>query len=171
MVNPEKEAKVSEITEKLKKTPSVILVDFRGIGVIDLNHLRKQLREKNAEIKIVKNRLTKIALKNAGCDGLDEFLAGPTALTFGYDCPVGAAKVLTEFAKKNERLKIKAGLLDKKYISQEVILQIAKTPPKEELIARLLGSLNSPAAKLCQVLKSSVSGIAYALKAVAEAKS
>ena len=112
---------VLDLVETLKSSQAGVLVDYRGLTVEEDTNLRRKLREAGVEYKVVKNTLTRFAAKEVGLDGLDEPLNGPTSLAVSKDDPVAPAKVIAEFAKENECLKIKAGFLDGAVISLEEI--------------------------------------------------
>ncbi|EKD51703.1 MAG: hypothetical protein ACD_62C00198G0006 [uncultured bacterium] len=152
MNRTEKAAHIDEIRDCLAKSQLTILADYQGLPVAALTDLRRQLRAKNSFFKVVKNRLAKIAVKDTAASVLGDSFVGNTAITISQSDPTGPAKVLEEFAKKNERLKIKVGLLNGKYLDSNGIKNLASLPSKEELIAKLLGSLNAPATNLVSVL-------------------
>ena len=107
-----KKATVAQIKEKLTTAQSVVLVDYRGLNVAEVTELRKQFRAAGVEYAVLKNSLVGIAAKEVGIEGLDSILEGPTALAFGMTDAVAPAKIIAEFAKKNDKLKVKAGILD-----------------------------------------------------------
>ena len=134
---------VAELTELLKGATTGVFVDYSGINVADDTKLRKELREAGVKYMVVKNTLTRFAAKEAGIEGLDDILNGTTALALSED-HVTAAKIIGEFAEKNENFKIKGGIMEGKAISADTVKELASLPSKEVLIARLLGSLNGP---------------------------
>lgn len=150
----QKKAVVVELVEKLKAAQAGILVDYRGLTVEEDTKLRAKLREAGVEYKVVKNTLTRFAIKELGYDELDEQLNGPTSLAISSEDPVAPAKVISDFAKTNENLTIKAGFLDGKVISLDEIKTLASTPSKEVLIAKIMGSLNSPISALARTLQA-----------------
>lgn len=168
MVKQWKKDAVAEVQEKVQRAKSVILADFRGLTVQEMTELRRRLRREAVEFKVIKNRLIKRALAEAGSDNLDEHLMGPTALAFGYSDPVIAAKVLYDYRKENSKLGIKCGLLEGKKVDLQKIEMLAQVPPRDELFARLMGSLQRPAQSLVWGLKATVSQLVYALRAVSE---
>ena len=170
MVKQNKIDEVESLTEKFKKAKSVVLTDFRGLNVADVTQLRNKLRAENIEYKVVKNRLTKIALTKAQCDPLDEVLTGPTAIAFGYEDPVPPARVIYEFTKENNHLQSKGGLLNGKKIDLSTLERLSKLPSKEELFTRCLGSLQSPATKFALVLNQVAIKLVLGLKALADQK-
>ena len=150
----QKKAAVAELIEKLKAAQAGVLVDYRGLTVEEDTKLRAQLREAGVEYKVVKNTLTRFAIKEVGYDEMDEQLNGPTSLAISADDPVAPAKIISDFAKNNENLTIKAGFLDGKVISLDEIKTLANTPSKDVLIAKIMGSLNSPISALARTLQA-----------------
>lgn len=150
----QKKAVVVELVEKLKAAQAGILVDYRGLTVEEDTKLRAKLREAGVEYKVVKNTLTRFAIKELGYDELDEQLNGPTSLAISSEDPVAPAKIISDFAKNNENLTIKAGFLDGKVISLDEIKTLASTPSKDVLIAKIMGSLNSPISALARTLQA-----------------
>jgi large subunit ribosomal protein L10 len=161
---------VQELVEKLKSATAGVLVDYRGLTVEQDTELRNQLRKAGVEYKVVKNTLTRFAAKEVGYDELDPQLNGPTSLAISADDPVAPAKVLVEFSKKNENLEIKSGFVDGKVISVDEIKELADLPPREVLIAKVLGGFNAPISGFVNVLNGNLRGLAVALNAIAEKK-
>ncbi|MGE4283745.1 MAG: 50S ribosomal protein L10 [Clostridia bacterium] len=161
---------VQQLVEKLKNASSGVLVDYRGLTVEQDTDLRNQLRKAGVDYKVVKNTLTRFAAMETGYEGLDSYLNGPTSLALTYEDPVAAAKVLSEFAKKNDKLEIKAGFVDGKVIDINGVKALAELPPKEVLIARVLGGFNAPISGFVNVLNGNLRGLAVALNAIAEKK-
>lgn len=170
MPKPEKLEAVATVREKLSRSKSVIVTDYRGLTVAQMTDLRSRLRKEGVEYKIVKNRLAKIALREAGMDDMDDYLKGTTALAFGIKDPVGPAKVLTAYAKDNEKLKIIGGLMDNQRLNTVAIGELAQLPSREVLLSRLLGSITSPVQKLAYGLNQTVAKVVYAFDAVARKK-
>ena len=152
----QKKAAVTELVEKLKAAQSGVIVDYRGLTVEEDTKLRAKLREAGVEYKVVKNTLTRFAAKEVGFDELDAQLNGPTSLAISTEDPVAPAKIIAEFAKSNENLTIKGGFLDGKVISLDEIKTLANTPSKDVLIAKIMGSLNSPVSALVRTLQALV---------------
>ena len=150
----QKKAAVAELIEKLKAAQAGVLVDYRGLTVEEDTKLRAKLREAGVEYKVVKNTLTRFAIKEVGYEEMDEQLNGPTSLAISAEDPVAPAKVISDFAKTNENLTIKAGFLDGKVISLDEIKTLANTPSREVLIAKIMGSLNSPISALARTLQA-----------------
>ena len=152
-----KKAQVAEITEALKGATTGVLVDYRGLTVEEDTKLRNNLREAGVKYFVVKNTLLRLAANQTGLEELDSILHGPTALAISEDA-VAPAKVMADFAKENDKLEIKSGFMDGKVLSMDEINQLAKTPSKEVLIAKIMGSLNSPISGLARLLNTIVEG-------------
>ncbi len=151
-----KKAQVAETVEVLKAAQTGILVDYRGLNVADDTELRNKLREANVKYFVIKNTLLSLATKEIGLDGLSEALHGPTALAVSTEDPVAPAKVLADYAKKNDKLEIKAGFMDGAVMSLDEIKKLAATPSMETLIATMMGSLNAPVSNLVRLLQAVV---------------
>lgn len=152
-----KEAKVEEIRVRLEKAQTVILTNYQGLTVEEDTQLRKQFREAGVEYKVFKNTLVKLALKELGIEGLDEHLEGPVSIALGYEDPTAPGRVISAFVKEHKALELKAGLVQGEVYDLEKITEFASIPPREVLLAKLLGSLQSP-----------ISKFAYLVKAIAE---
>jgi len=159
---------VEEITDKLERAQSVVLVDYRGLNVEEVTQLRRNYKEAGVEYKVYKNTLMRFAFKEAGFEEFNEFLTGPNAIAFGFDDPVQAAKITHDFAKENKKLEIKAGIVDGKIIDIEEIKNLATLPSKEVLIAQALAGLNGPIAGFANVLQGTIRSLVYALNAIKE---
>ncbi len=155
----QKQQVVSEVAAKLKESKSTVVVDYRGLNVAQVTELRKQLREAGIEYKVYKNTLVRRATAEAGFSGLDEHLVGPTAIAFGAEDVIAPAKVLNEFAKKNEALEIKTGIIEGNIASAAEVKALAELPSRDGLLSMLANVLQAP-----------VRGFAIATKAVAEQK-
>lgn len=147
-----KKAVVAAITERLKNAQAGVIADYRGLTVAQDTELRKKLREAGVEYSIVKNTLTRFAANEVGLSELDPVLNGPTALATSDSDVVAPAKILVEFAKDNEQLKIKAGFVDGKVIDVEEVKVYASIPSKEVLISKMMGSLQAPISSLVRAL-------------------
>ena len=161
---------VAEVTEQLRQSQSVVISDYRGLTVADITSLREKMRPKGVSIRVVKNRLAKIALANAGLPIPEEHLKGPSAFAFSVADPVSGPKTLTEFIKGNEKISIKCGLFEGAILDANGVKALADMPSREELLGRLLADLKSPPAKFAMVLKATVNKLGYVLAAIAEKK-
>ncbi len=152
-----KKAQVAELVEVLNGATTGVLVDYRGLTVEEDTKLRNDLRAAGVKYFVVKNTLLRLAANQTGLEDLDSILHGPTALAVSEDA-VAPAKVLAEFAKDNETLEIKSGFMDGKVLSLDEIKTLAKTPNMETLIAKMMGSLNSPISGLARLLSTIAEG-------------
>lgn len=165
MARPEKEATVAELREKFSAAQSVVLTDFRGLTVKKATDLRRRLRQAGVEYKVFKNTLTSRAARELEISGLDQYLAGPTALAFGFADPVAPAKVLSAFARENKELSIKGGVLTGRVIGADDIKALAELPSREVLLAQVAGTFQAPVAAMARVLAAPVASFVYALEA------
>ncbi len=144
MPRPEKVQAVAEIKERMEAARAVFLTEFRGMSVHQLQTLRRNLRDSGAEYKVVKMSLARRAADELGLSEIDEFLAGPTALTFADTDPVSTAKVLKDAGGDVESLVIKAGLLGTELILPERISELAEIEPRDVLLAKIAGAVKAP---------------------------
>jgi len=154
-----KEAKVSEIREKMEKAQGIIFAKYQGLTVEEDTELRKTLREAGVEYKVYKNTLTTLAAKELGFDGIVDALEGPLSVAFGNEDPTVPAKVLNDFAKNHKKLELVAGIVQGEIFDEAKVKQLATIPSREVLIAKLLGSFKAP-----------LSNLAYLLNAIKEQK-
>jgi len=164
-----KRAVIDEIASKIKNAKGLVIADYRGLTVGQDTELRKALRNANIEYKVVKNTLARFAVKEVGLDELESCLQGPTAIAVSSD-PVAPAKVMSEYAKKFDKLELKAGVVEGKVIDINGIKALAELPSREELVAKALGGLNAPIAGFVHVLNANLRGLVVALNAIAEKK-
>lgn len=165
-----KKAVVAEITEKIKASKSVVFVDYVGLTVAEVSALRNKCREAGCEYKVYKNTLVRKALNDLGFKDFDNDLNGPTAVAFGQD-ETSAAKVMVAAAKDyDKKVTLKSAFVDNAYVDKNGVKDLATMPSKEELLAKLLGSLQAPIANLAGVLNSMLCALPRALNAVAEQK-
>ena len=150
---------VEEIADKLKSSVSTVVVDYRGLTVAQVTELRKQLREAGVEFKVYKNTLTRRAAEVAELTSLNDFLTGPNAIAFSTEDVVAPAKIINDFAKKNDALEIKAGVIEGNVATAEDIKALAELPSREGLLSMLLSVLQAP-----------IRNLALAAKAVADQK-
>ncbi|HTO28196.1 MAG TPA: 50S ribosomal protein L10 [Devosia sp.] len=153
MATPDKVATVKELADNFRAANAVLITEYRGLSVPQLAKLRGQLRG-TATYSVAKNTLTALAAKDAGVDGLDDLFVGPTAIAFVTGDPVEAAKGLKAFAKENDKLVIKGGVLEGKVISTEEVMKLADLESREVLLAKAAGAM-----------KASLFGAAYLFQA------
>ncbi len=160
-----KERVVTELHEKLKGVNLAILADYSGIKVKDITDLRNELRKVDSELKVVKNNLLSIALKDTEFTLLDDHLKGPRALMMNFGDVVEPTRILVEFAKKNDRLEIEAGVLDGRFLSREQIKSLAELPSRDILLGKLLSVLVGAQTQLVTVLSAVPRGFVQVLEA------
>jgi large subunit ribosomal protein L10 len=168
--NPKSTA-VEEITEEFRSSNAAVLTEYRGLTVAQLKSLRRSLGG-NATYAVVKNTLTKIAARDAGVEGLDDLLAGPSAIAFVKGDPVEVAKGIRDFAKANPKLVIKGGYLDGRVLTAEEITKLADLESREVLLAKLAGAMNASLQQAVSLFAAPLSKAARtieALRAAAEA--
>jgi len=153
----EKQEAVAVIAAKIAASSSTVVADYRGLNVAQVTELRKQLREAGIEFQVLKNSLVRRATEGTDYVELNNILTGPTAIAFGKEDAVAPAKILNDFAKKNDALKLKGGVVEGKVVSQEEIKALAELPSREGLLSMLLSVLQAP-----------VRNFALAVKAVGE---
>jgi len=150
----QKQAAVAELADKLGRAASGVLVSYQGITVADDTALRAALRKAGCEYTVIKNTLIGRACDAAGFDAMKEHLTGMNALALSYDDPIAPAKVLKEYADKIETFTIRAGVLEGAVVDSKTVEELATIPPKEVLLARMLGSLQGPLSGLCRALQA-----------------
>ncbi|GAA3411976.1 50S ribosomal protein L10 [Paenibacillus hodogayensis] len=153
----EKQQVVSEVASKLRESASTIVADYRGLNVAQATELRKRLREAGIDFQVLKNTLVRRATAEAELTELDSVLTGPTAVAFSKDDVIAAAKILSEFAKKNDALKVKGGIVEGRVVGVDQIKALADLPSREGLLSMLLSVLQAP-----------IRNFALAVKAVSE---
>lgn len=148
-----KKEEVSKLAKKIKEAKLVLLTDYRGISVEDVTKLRSDIRNANAEYKVIKNNITKRALAECGIEGLEDKLEGPTAVILSNEDYLEPAKVIYNFSKSNDFYKIKGGVVEGKVMTAEEIITLAKLPSKETLISMLAGALLGNISKFAVALE------------------
>ncbi|MCQ2362497.1 MAG: 50S ribosomal protein L10 [Acidaminococcaceae bacterium] len=169
-VRPEKAAKVAEIKELLESSKAVILVDFKGLTVAEDTALRAKMREAGVKYTVAKNTFIGIAAKEAGIEGMDVALAQNTAIACAPEDPVAVAKIVSEFVKSTNKLKVKLAVLDGAVVDAKAVSALANLPPKEVLLGKMLGSMQAPVTGFVRVLNGTLSKVVYALEAVRKQK-
>ena len=142
---------IEEMRKVFSSNESVMITHYQGLNVVQLDELRKELRENGILFKITKNRITKIAVKETPCKDLEKFFTGPTAAAISSD-PFLSARILAKFAKTNDKLKIIAGFMDGKVIDQAEVEKIASLPTLKEARGKIVGILTAPAQKIIGIL-------------------
>lgn len=144
---------VNAIAEDIKDAKAVVLVDHRGLTVAQDTVLRKQLREANVDYKVRKNTMMNLAFEGTECEELRKVLDGPSAIAISKEDATAPARILANFAKTAPALEFKAGIVEGTFYDAEGMKQIASIPGREELLSRLLGSLQSPITNFARVIK------------------
>lgn len=166
----EKEQAVRDVAEKMQRAQSMVIVDYRGLTVDEVSKLRSEFRNAGVEYRVIKNNMLRRAAESLGIAGMDDLFRGPSAVAFGYEDAVAPAKIMCKFQKDVQKTEIKGGVLSGKKVDQAEIVSLSKLPGKEELLAKMLGSLNAPITKFALALAAVPKGLAVALGAVAEKK-
>ncbi len=165
-----KKDNVTEVAEKMARSQSVIMLDYRGLTVEEDTGLRNSFREAGIEYRVIKNNVLLRAAQSQGIEGTEDFFKGPTAVAFGYEDAVAPAKILAKFIKDTKKTELKGGILDGKVMDVTAVQNLAKLPSKEELIAKMLGSMNAPITNFVGVLAAVPRGLVCALNAIREQK-
>ncbi|MBN1192253.1 MAG: 50S ribosomal protein L10 [Coriobacteriia bacterium] len=168
MPTSEKQRLVGEIKERLSSSGGVILADYRGLTVKEMRTLRTSLRDSGGEVTVYKNSLAQIAIRELELPSMDEFLEGPTVFVFTPEDPVATAKALLAFAKECKVFSFKGGFIDGSVVTADAIKAIAVLPSREELIAKLMGSMLNPVRGFMAMANAPVGAFARAVQAVAD---
>lgn len=170
MLKEKKEEVIDELEQSLKSSTSMIVADYRGLGVSQLAALRRELREADASLLVAKNTLARIAAQRAGLEGLLEFLSGPTAIAFCNADAAPVAKALAKAAKETNVLQIKGGVVDGAVLDASEIRTLATLPSREQLHAQLVVALNGPIQGLASTLAAIPRGLVVALDQIEKQK-
>ncbi|MBA4370551.1 MAG: 50S ribosomal protein L10 [Coriobacteriaceae bacterium] len=168
MPTAQKAETVAEIKERLSGSAGVIMADYRGLTVKEMQALRSALRAIGAEIRVYKNSLTEIALRELGLPDMGSYLEGPTAFVFSGGDPVAPAKALMDFAKEHKALEIKGGFVENALVDGAAVRAIAALPSREELIAMLMGTMLNPVRGFMAMANAPAGALARVLRAVAD---
>ena len=174
-VTSAKQAVVAQLKEQLESAKGVVLTSYKGLTGAQDTELRRELREAGVSYHVVKNTMLRIAAKEAGIEGIEEHLEGTTAFAFSTEDAVAPAKVICGFIKKNkledaEVLTVKVGMVEGKVIGVDEVKALAALPSREELIAKLLGSMNAPISNTVNVLQGVIRNAVYVLDAIRSQK-
>ena len=161
-----KAALVSEVQEKFASSSAVFVTEYRGLKVQDLERLRRDLKEVGAEYKVFKNTLVRLGASQAGYAALTDFLLGPTGLVFAFDDIALTARRLRDFARSNDLLVIKGGMLGGEVLDQGATLALANLPSREVLLAQIAGAMAAPMANFASLLQALPRNLAYGIKAL-----
>jgi large subunit ribosomal protein L10 len=152
MNRSEKEELVSQVRSKLQSASSIIITRQTGLTVAEVTDLRRKMKEAGAEFKVLKNTLTRLAVKDTALEGITDMLEGPTAIAFSSD-PVSAAKITSKFANSNDKLSIVGGYLDGRVLDAKAVDVLAKLPSLDELRSKIIAVIQTPATRLAVLAK------------------
>jgi len=170
MPTNEKQQQVAEIKERLTGSSGLIMADYRGLTVKEMRQLRTSVRDMGAVITVYKNSLAQIAIRELDMPNMDEYLEGPTAFVFTPEDPVATAKGLLAFAKEHKVFSSKGGYIDGQLVDAEAVKAIASLPSREELIAKLMGTMLNPLRNFMAMANAPAGAFARAVQAVADQK-
>jgi large subunit ribosomal protein L10 len=171
MPTAKKEATIDELREKIASAKNLFFTNYQGLTVKDISKLRNELRKDGSTYGVVKNTLFKRAASDELASQLDAILAGPTGVVFAGDDPVAPAKALKTFSDQTKAVDVKAAYIDGKLVDKAQVMALAALPPKQELYAKLVGTLSAPLYGLVYVLSGNQSGLVRVLNAIREQKS
>lgn len=170
MPNAENVEMLAQIKGDLQESSAMWVVDYRGLTVKDIQALRRNIREAGAVMKVYKNTIMHLALEQEELPTLDDMLAGPSAFVFAGDDAAAAAKAVKDFAKSNDNLQVKGGLMDAAALSASEVEAIASLPSREVLMAQIAGAISGVTRGLATAINGVPRGLAQATAAVAEQK-
>ena len=169
MDRAQKAAVVEELDKAFTDSGAVIVCHYAGITVAEMQDLRRQMRAAGGTVRVAKNRLAKIALKGKDIEGMSDLLTGQTVLAYSED-PVAPAKVIEDFAKKNEKLVVLGGAMGPTVLDREGVSTLSKMPSREEVLASIVGCLIAPASNLASAITAPATNVAGILKTMSEEK-
>ena len=165
-----KNHKIQYYKKQFENAKVAIVADYRGLSVEEITELRRGLQAKEADFTVTKNTLCKVATKDTNYEAISELMQGPTAVAFGYGDEVSAAKVLAKFIKENKKGEILGAVLDGKVLNADEAKKLASMPSKEEIYAKILGSINSPVSGIVYSVNGVMSALVRAIAAVRDTK-
>ena len=166
----EKRKVVEDLNERLSKSCIVIVTDYKGLDVSTINDLRRRLRQENIEYQVVKNTLLTRAAAETDADLIKDHFRGPSAVALSYEDPVTPAKILTDFAKDHEALEIKVGVMNGQVLEVSQIKALSALPSREQLLAKLLATLNAVPASFVRTLNEIPGKFVRVLSAIKDQK-
>ena len=165
MNRKDKEQVVSDLGDKVKGLQSVVLTNYRGLNVEQMNHLRHRLREEKISYRVVKNTLMRLASKGTDLEKLRDYFEGPTAIAISYGDPILLAKILSEFLKTQTSFEIKVGLIQGRVVRPEELKALATMPSREVLLAQILGGIQMPGSQLGGIILSALQQVLGVIQA------
>ena len=166
-----KAEKISQMKEKIEKAKVAIVTDYKGLSVEEITKLRREIQKEDGDYMVTKNTLAKIAVKGTEYEVLADVLTGPVAIAFGYEDQVVPAKALAKFIKESKKGEILAAAMDGKLLSAAEAKALATLPSKQEIYAKMLGCINSPASGIANSINAVMSSLTRAMAAVRDQKS
>lgn len=166
----QKQTIIEDLKEKIARQKAIVFVDFTGLKVKDLSALRRKLRAADGELKIAKKTLINLAFKEKQIETELKKLKGEIALVFGYKNEITPAKMVFQFSQENPNLKILGGFLENQFREMDEMITLAQLPTKEELLAKLVGSIFSPVSNFVYILQANIKGLILALNAISKLK-
>lgn len=166
----QKEEIVQNLADEFKNSKAVVFSDYKGLTVNEMEELRGKLREADSKYFIAKKTLIKLAMDKSGIDADMPKLDGPVGVAFSNGDETTPARILYNFGKEHEALELTAGILESELIDQEKVTELAKLPTKEELLGKVVGTINAPVAGFARVLSGNIRGLVQALKGIADSK-
>lgn len=165
-----KQEVVKDVADKFERAQSIIVIDYRGLTVDEVSKLRTDCRNAGVEYKVIKNNILKRAADSLNYQDMDDLFKGPTAVAFGFEDAVAPAKILSKFLKDTKKTEIKGGLLEGEVIDAAGVERLAKLPSREELIAKMLGSMNAPITNFVGTLAAIPASFVRVLNAIKDTK-
>jgi large subunit ribosomal protein L10 len=170
MPQAEKVKKVDEISENLTSAKSIFMADFTGLSVAEMTELRREFRKAEVNFVVVKNTLARLSAEKTGMEQMLPYLNGPTGLALAYGDPIAPARVISDFQKQNDKPRIKAAILEGELLDEESAVKMKDIPPREVLLAQIVGGISSPISGLVGGLKAILNQFVYTLDAIKEKK-
>lgn len=167
LTRKQKQELIEKLSEKLKIAKSVVFADYKGLKVAQLKELRRKLKESQGELKVAKKTLIDLALNDTDIkDASSKKMDGQIALVFSFDDEISAAKILHEYSKRNESLKILGAILEGKFLNKAEAIALAKIPPKEQLLAKLVGAISAPLQNFALILQGNLRSLVLVLSQI-----
>lgn len=157
---------VADLTERLSRMQLTVVADYRGLTVAEITEMRQKLRESGADLIVAKNTLIRIAARETGHDNLVSLLEGPTALTIAYDDVAKVAKTLQNYLRSSQKITIRGGILGSSLLPADGLEQVTKLPSREQVLAQIVGGIQSPLTEVVSVINAPLTGVVGILNAV-----
>ena len=170
LTREQKQNIINDLETKIEKQKSMVFMDFTGVKVKELAKLREKLKEQDSELRVAKKSLMEIALKNKHIDLDTKKLKGEVAMVMGYKDEVVPSKMVYQFSKENQKVKILGGFLENKFYEVAEIIRLAELPSKEQLLSMLVGTISAPATNFVGVLQGNLRKLVFALSAIKDKK-